>query len=335
MNIYRILFLIILYAVLPLGCGGGSGGGSNPAIMSPVAITVDNAKDVAGTAVMSVASTGGIGEGTSTILTSVDITKKSGVKTMNSSNAFGFKHFIYRQLERARAEGIVNQTLGVLTISLTETCVDGGSLTFNGNIAVQGKLSNGDAFSLSADRCSESGSIANGNLDVTINSISGDLLSPPYTLSISIKLSSLSITDNSGTFTGSGDMTITESKVDNINTTTKITGNSFAFSDASGTSTLSNYQLSLTDNANTLAYTFDIAGTVSSALVGGTVDCQTLTIFEGVGDLDPDRGVMKCSGSGGSSEMITAVDNANVRLDIDSDGDGIIDSTINTTWAAI
>ena len=51
--------------------------------------------------------------------------------------------------------------------------------------------------------------------------------------------------------------------------------------------------------------------------------------------------VSACSNSGNgaggnnSSARLTAIDNVNVRIDIDTNGDGAIDDTINTTWVEL
>jgi len=49
----------------------------------------------------------------------------------------------------------------------------------------------------------------------------------------------------------------------------------------------------------------------------------------------PVRGVRVVTGAANSSETITAVDSINITIDIDADGNGTVDQTINTTWGAL
>ena len=56
--------------------------------------------------------------------------------------------------------------------------------------------------------------------------------------------------------------------------------------------------------------------------------------FAGEGLDYPSSGALLVVGQD-SSARLTAVDNINVTIEIDSNGDGTIDATIETTWAAL
>ncbi len=45
-------------------------------------------------------------------------------------------------------------------------------------------------------------------------------------------------------------------------------------------------------------------------------------------------GSIKITGAGNSSVTVTALDSVNVQLEVDTDGDNVIDVTIVTTWEA-
>jgi hypothetical protein len=81
-------------------------------------------------------------------------------------------------------------------------------------------------------------------------------------------------------------------------------------------------------------YTQTSSGTLNSTLLSGVVSYATPVDFEGSGLDYPDVGEFLVTGSNSSSRL-TAIDNVNVRIDIDTDGNGTTDETIDTTWAAL
>jgi hypothetical protein len=64
------------------------------------------------------------------------------------------------------------------------------------------------------------------------------------------------------------------------------------------------------------------------------VSYSTPVTFEGF-DLDyPGTGEFLVEGDNSSARLI-AIDNVNVRIEVDTDGNGTVDETINTTWAEL
>ena len=60
---------------------------------------------------------------------------------------------------------------------------------------------------------------------------------------------------------------------------------------------------------------------------------MTLTTFEGVGDNFPNTGVMRITGANNSNVIFTVISNTTVQLEVDEDGDGVVDDTITVPWA--
>ncbi len=75
-------------------------------------------------------------------------------------------------------------------------------------------------------------------------------------------------------------------------------------------------------------------GILASTLLEGSVTFETLEDFVGMFDDNPFAGQMLISDDS-SSVLVTVVDNISVLLDIDFDLDGIIDQTIEVTWAEL
>ena len=92
-------------------------------------------------------------------------------------------------------------------------------------------------------------------------------------------------------------------------------------------------------------YAIDLDGTLESRDIDGTVTFTTTQLgtaaFMGnefVGNGDPTSGTLRIqSNFGGLSQLWLNAqpDGVSVTLDVDIDGDDIIDTTIPTTWAAL
>jgi hypothetical protein len=107
--------------------------------------------------------------------------------------------------------------------------------------------------------------------------------------------------------------------------------------------TLSNYQYDISENSVTGDYSFEINGIIATSKIGGSVIVTTTTPFTGSTDVavgsgsgEPSAGVMLITNSvDNSSARLTAVDDINVMIEVDEDGDTIYEVNNMTTWAAL
>ena len=76
------------------------------------------------------------------------------------------------------------------------------------------------------------------------------------------------------------------------------------------------------------------SGTLESSQLPGDVVYSTETTFQGNEGEYPSTGVLLITGDNSSARLV-AVDATNVRIDIDNDGDGTLDETIDLTWAEL
>ena len=97
--------------------------------------------------------------------------------------------------------------------------------------------------------------------------------------------------------------------------------------------TLSNYSSDQTfdGNLNPAEYTLAAAGRLDSTQLPGVIDYSTGPNFAGFEASYPNTGELLVRGDASSVKLI-AVDSTNVRIEIDSNDDGTVDETINTTW---
>ena len=100
--------------------------------------------------------------------------------------------------------------------------------------------------------------------------------------------------------------------------------------------TLSNYVSNQTVDSGLqpLPYTLSAAGTLDSTELDGVIQYSTPVTFAGEGFDYPSSGSMLIQGLD-SAARLTAVDNVNVTIEIDVDGDGTYDETLELTWAEL
>jgi hypothetical protein len=326
-NVNSVLLLSAAAALA--ACGGGSGGGSDSAATAdPVAISSANAPQVAGAAYNASGSLEGAGLGGAGFLT--------GAVTATTAGGVDMVEVIIAQLKASQSwfESHAAAFLTGAVVTATENCTDGGSVTLTLNDADGNQdLSTGDSLSASFSSCSEAGTVMNGSISINNVVISGDPLSPPYSLQLTVQANNFSVTENSEMASLNGAMTLSQSTGDGVSFTNTISGTSMALNETGGSATLSAFQLSSTENGS--AYTLDMNATVSSSEIGGAVTIVTDTTFQGVDPNDPFTGQATITGANNSSVTLIAVDSVNVTLEVDADGDGVPEDIIATTWDAL
>lgn len=327
-----IAIVSILMAGLLVACGGGGGGDdAAPPPASGVSITTANAEVVSAEVTNSVDAVEGVGSG-SEIITGVSITA--------NSDGFSYRDFVMAQLEKftvVRQQQLSSGVVGVVIPAETVPCSGGGTITISGNVADPNldTLSAGDTLSIVFDNCSEEGSLISGSFELTINAAFDGML--PLNLDVSVIMTGFSVTDPDITFSSDGDMrlVLTEDGIGNFGAT--FSGNSLTINEGGETVTLSNYNYVLTGNDLSGDYSLDIAGTIDSTILGGSVTFVTVQPFTGndFNDTDePTEGVLLMTSNFDSSQarLTAQPDGVNVMIEVDADGDGVFEGTVMTTW---
>ena len=331
---------LLAFVVSLIGCGGGGGGdgGGTVAIPTdPVNITAANAVDVASATLSAVDILSGFNADSI-----IGIASVAGTDTSSASVRLELADILSAQLKRLQA--LVPQAGAAVTIAVaippeTFDCLVSGTLTVSGDIAdpTLSTLTAGDVITGTFTNCDDGdGLVMSGTVTITIQTFTGDLFVPPYSLTASFSLTNLSFTQAGETLTLNGTATLAESTQDDIFFTSTLSGTSLSFTDSTGDAgTLTNFISEGTDDLNTLEYTLDGSGTVATVGLAGSVQYATTTTFRGSGDNYPFEGVLVVTGADNSTETVTAVDSINITIEVDENGDGIIDQRINTTWDAL
>ncbi len=215
------------------------------------------------------------------------------------------------------------------------SCQESGTITISGDAS--DPMAAGDTFKVESTMCDDGlGEVVDGVIDFTVRDISGDLAAGAYLLSMDAVVTNLQIMTASDTITSNGDATVsldtsTPGFVDAGTSGTSMTTDSNASSE-----TITNYQSNQTLDANqqNLPFTLSASGTLDTTRLDGIVSYSTPTEFSGEGIAFPSAGELLVEGTNSSARLI-AVDDVNVTIEIDSNGDGVTDETINTTWAAL
>ena len=84
------------------------------------------------------------------------------------------------------------------------------------------------------------------------------------------------------------------------------------------------------------SYLAELNGRLQSTVLGGSVDYETVESVQASGDDNPPyTGVILITGAENSAVRIVIVSDEVVRLEIDVDGNGVVDEFVDTTWAAL
>lgn len=215
-----------------------------------------------------------------------------------------------------------------------QPCLVDGFVTVSGEIADLLTLTRGDTFQVLYELCNDgAGEVIDGLVEFTVGEFTGDLLSGTYMLSMDAVVTNLQAVTGTDTVTNNGDATVTLDTQQTPYVEAGISGVAMTVDYNARSQTLRNYvsNQTLDGGLQTLPYTMSAAGSLDSTELAGVVQYSTPVTFAGEGADDPDTGSLLVEGEN-SSARLTAVDNVNVTIEVDTNGDGVIDDTINTTW---
>lgn len=339
-------FIILLVSMLLItACGGGGGGNhggdndnGNDSGNESLIITTDNMQEVAATTLSTVTDITGIG----TSFTTLSVTASDA-----PYHAVSSRDLLKRQLEQVREllTGKMSRQLSAQTVpAATENCDNaGGTLDVTYQDADNnGKLSAGDRFDFHYQNCRDNALeiTTNGRITLRVTEVEGDVVNeiPPYTFGGKLDIDELNIVDNRNgdSSTSNGDIGFNLSTNDNVVFNFKLSGNAIADTQGSITNTLRDYQLLQTENRSTGEYLIGGNDDVQGTGIGGTVNFQIPDgqPLQGVGNDYPSSGRVDITGKA-SKLLVTAVDSTRVQLTLDSNNDGITDSSQEVTWAEL
>lgn len=341
-----MLKLRMIIAVLAAGalgaCGGGGGSSSGGAINNiapPVVggpllvITPENAEETAADVID--ALEGAFGAGNSAL----DFGGAIGARVEAGNPAASEFALDFAQRARDSVVSAADSVAVGAVITETEDCSDGGSTTVSidtgslsqvefSNALQDGQIPPGTSVSIRFNECMQPGQpTLNGGFTVVFQQFTVDGLigEDAMTLEFTATFDSLSSPDG----TISGDISFL--LVSDVGMTRiDISGEGLSIASSTESIALLDYLVNALQDTESLSETFDFTLDISSlgqVTVLGIDPWVTSNFAE-----FPGSGSLRVSGADDTSITITALDEVNVQLEVDSDGDNVANVTIITTW---
>ena len=220
-------------------------------------------------------------------------------------------------------------------------CEDGNLDLALVDAAPQNQLSAGDSATFTFNACvinvlDETLTI-NGTISYTVVAVAGSEEQGSFVFEIAADFDNVAIVGFGATVVVDGGFTLAISSTDGETLTHTVTGDSLrAFAQGpegnSFSGRLEDFTLVREFNTESGDFLLDFTGTVSGSEVNGTVHYETLVPFTGNVETDPDSGMLVITGAAGVEVTLVAIDDENVRILIDVNGDGEPEATIDTTW---
>ena len=314
--------------VLLTACGGSSGSddsggltGGTPA-SDPATITSQNAPLIAG-----VAAEVATGQGVFSSIFTTDIP----IAASGSDAAVSpvLKPVLSTAMKTAAPSQLYATSAG------RENCAVSGTVDVQVNISDPAEPSINDNFIFEFTNCDDgAGVVLDGGMTITIITLGGDVASGNFLLGMQIDFSAFAVTQNGETTSANGTISI---EIDTSNppvTIVSISTRTFVTTSDGAEEVLVSYSAVITEDASTfpVAVTVETSFTISSPRIGGEVTVTTSLALESMGEDYPFVGELRIEGADQAVIIMIALDANTVRLEIDLDGDGAVDETVDMTW---
>lgn len=321
------LFTVPAFGMLLGACGGNSDGGPLP--IDYAVISGDNAAAIAGDVLGASLKGGPIGEYARLLALGGSI---STPPSSGSTSKPGLAVAQAKALLEKNAVGPLSAPIA----PTTSPCSIGGSVTLSGDISSTQILTSGDTITFEFADCDDGVIVVSGTFQMTIMSFAGDFVSGSFSFEVDATLGDFHVTEN-GVTSASIDGAVTLGLDLTVLPYIGLTVSSSALDVDDGVSvrTLENYSLSETRDSLTGAYTRSVSGRVTSSAFFGAVDFETSVALESLDDGYAYIGRLEISGAGGATIAIIILDSTTIRLEVDENGDGTVDRSIDTTWDAL
>ena len=322
---FRYLAMAALMAVgivttIATGGGGGSGdGGFEPNTSPTLNITADNGLDAATAVIVAVGLSYDLGDITGGNVESGGLDIQSGAEVSKLAGNF-FKTLLPG----------VQQAL--------ENCTNGGTVDVTITQANVNTITIGDRIVAVFVDCDDGlGYVISGSIDIRIAAIQGDILTDVFLLGMDVLMSDVIVTEGTSVTTADGDFTLTLDSLDFPIVRTSLSGDSLLLGSDGEEVTLTTFDhaLQLDLGVSPEALVANVFGRLQSSILGGSVDYETTTAIEAIGDEDPHVGEMLITGADNSSIRVVIIDSSQVRLEVDENGDSTVDEFIDTSWAEL
>jgi len=325
------LAFTLALALTACGGGGGGGGGSSVSALPLGALTAGN-QNVAAQDSMS---------GPSATLTSTSTL--TGAQTSDMRAVYQVARDELNKFPTYLDAIRTAPTLTGAVASRNLPCTYGGYLAVSGTDADNnGIVSAGDSVTITGVGCREAAGTISGTMAMSINSVSGNFGTAPYSGSFSASFAGFAVSTSTMNATLDGSMTLSLNQTDSVVHDITLSASSLrvtsVFAGVTRSITLTGYSArdvgSLISGVASSTVTF--SGNMSSSALNLSVDLTTTTPFvQSNSESYPHSGVLLATGAKGSKLRITALSNSQVQLELDENGDGTYEKTTPLSWNSI
>lgn len=284
-----------------------------------LAITADNALDVSTALIVGIGMSFDIGE-----ITGPDVSGEAAVATP-------------RLLSLMRIGDLPSKPLPIGSAKL-EGCLVSGTVDVTGTLADPNTLTVGDRIvAVFADCDDGEGFVISGTVDITVSAVQGDFMTEVFLLGLDVLMTDVEVTEGTSTILAEGDFELTLDSLSFPVISQRIAGSELSLAAQAEVLTFTGLDHFLQGNLGLTPEEIfaTVEGRMDSQLLGGFVDYETPVGVEAVGDDEPYTGEILVTGSGNSSVRIVVNDPTSVTLEVDTNGDGVIDQFIDTNWAVL
>lgn len=310
------------------GGGGGGAGGSGRTTAAAVVVTNGNAQALAAEALAASSNTDAA-SGASFV---------TGVQVSGGSS--GFNPALLGAAARklvAMAPSTGALATGVTT-SQTLACSAGGSITMTANTSGGTGPAAGDSMQIAASNCTEGAGVdamvMNGSITITfLAAYDPASAAYPKTLSIRMVAQNFSVAGGGESEVFNGDVTLTLTETSATSFTMSMTSNSLSTTLGTHSVTLSNYTVKADETSAGTVITMSATVETTNTRLGATaVSYQVATVtpitVSSAGVVT--SGSIKVTGNG-SGLLLTVTSADTFTLQVDTNGDGVYDSTSTVT----
>jgi hypothetical protein len=213
-------------------------------------------------------------------------------------------------------------------------CQVSGSITLSGELANPTTLTAGDVITVVADACDDGlGEVLDGEMRMTVDAIAGDFVAGAYDLTMTLELTNFQVTTEADVINSNGDVTVTLDTLAAPAVSARTEGSEITVDGNTESLILADFESDRTLDAgiSPSPWTLEVSGTLDASELPGTIEYSTPVTFEGFDDNYPHTGELLVTGEDSSARLVT-LDEVDVRIDVDLDGDGTVDTSIASTW---
>ena len=322
----RNILTIAAGAALFTACGGSSddGGGltGGTSGSEPAPITAQNAPVIAG-AVAEVA----MGQGIFSSIFTTDIPVASS--GFDAAIAPVAKPVLAAAMKTAAPTQLYATSAG------QADCAVSGTVDVQVDIHDPAQPSVNDTFVFEFTNCDDgTGVVVDGGMTITITGLDGDVASGNFMLGMQVGFSAFAVTEDGETASAEGMIGITIDTSAPPVTRVTVSASTLVTTSEGTEEVLTSFALEIVEDASTFptTVTVETSFTVSSPRIGGEVAVTTTLMLRSMGDGYPFEGELRIEGAGNAVIVMIALDADTVRLQIDFNGDGAADETIDMTW---